>query len=147
MKKILPPTLFLICAIVMLLLHVLLPLYSIIGFPTNAIGIVPLVFGLGIAAWGSSVFARVGTSIKTFEQPQKLVTDGLFRYSRNPMYLGFVFALLGIAIALGTLSPLLGVMIFFLVADRGYIPYEENMLAQKFGQGFQTYQSKTRRWL
>ena len=147
MKRILPPTLFLICSIAMLLLHLLLPLHSIIGFPSSLVGMVLLIFGLGISVWGSSVFARLGTPVKTFEQPRRLVTYGLFRYSRNPMYLGFVLALLGIALALGTLSPLLGVAFFFLVADRGYIPYEETMLAQKFGRDFQAYQAQTRRWL
>jgi protein-S-isoprenylcysteine O-methyltransferase Ste14 len=147
MNRIMPPTLFYACVVFMLLLAWLWPVGSIIRFPLNLIGVPLLVAGLGIAVWGSWKFEQVGTTIKTFDQPDQLVTDGLFRYSRNPIYLGFVLALSGVWVVLGALSPLLGVIVFVSVADRWYIPFEERMLAEEFGRAFELYRAQTRRWL
>jgi protein-S-isoprenylcysteine O-methyltransferase Ste14 len=146
-KRMMPPTLFYLCIIAMALLAWLWPVTSLIRFPFNMLGVVPLVLGLGASIWGSEKFSRVGTTIKTFDEPDRLVTDGLFRISRNPMYLGFALALAGIWILLGTLSPLLGVIVFVLVSDRWYIPFEERMLSARFGWEFEAYKAMTRRWV
>ena len=142
-RRFLPPTLFHLCIISMVMLAWLSPVKMIIRSPFNFLGFVPLFVGLGISIWGSQKFDEVGTNIKSFDEPDILVTDGLFRLSRNPMYLGFALALSGVWIALGALSPLLGV----LVTDRWYIPFEERMLSEKFGQVFKDYRSRTRRWI
>ena len=147
MKRIMPPTLFYICIILMVLLAWLWPVKMIIKFPFTMIGVVPLSLGLGISIWGSQMFKQIETTIKTFDEPSRLVTDGLFRFSRNPMYLGFVSTLLGIWFILGALSPLLGVIVFFVVADRWYIAFEERMLTRGFGREFKDYRSRTRRWI
>jgi protein-S-isoprenylcysteine O-methyltransferase Ste14 len=147
MKRIMPPTLFYACIISMVLLAWLWPVRAILPFPVNLIGLAPLVLGLGIAVWGSRKFEEVGTTIKTFDEPQQLVTDGLFRFTRNPMYLGFALALVGVWCLLGALSPVLGVMGFVIVAERWYIRFEERMLAQRFGREFETYRATTRRWI
>ena len=147
MKRIMPPTLFYACIISMVLLAWLWPITTVIEFPFNVLGVVPLSLGLGISIWGSEKFGRVGTTVKTFDEPSKLVTDGLFRFSRNPMYLGFASALLGIWTLLGALSPLLGVVIFVVVTDRWYIPFEERTLVERFGGQFQDYAARTRRWI
>jgi len=76
-----------------------------------------------------------------------LVSDGLFRWSRNPMYLGFVLLLLGIAILLGTATPFAGPLIFAIVADRWYIGFEERAMRQKFGADYEAYRRRTRRWI
>jgi protein-S-isoprenylcysteine O-methyltransferase Ste14 len=94
-----------------------------------------------------SKFSKLGTPIKPFDEPNKLVTDGFFKYSRNPMYLGFALVLLGVWLLLGALSPLLGVVLFVAITDRWYIPFEERALVEKFGPEFQAYRSKTRRWI
>ncbi|MDF3029106.1 MAG: Isoprenylcysteine carboxyl methyltransferase family protein [Fluviicola sp.] len=88
------------------------------------------------------------TEIHTFKTPQKLVTHGLFKYSRNPIYLGFVIALFGVWILLsGNLFSLFGVMFFFLIANFGYIPYEEKQMETIFGQEYLAYKNKVRRWI
>jgi protein-S-isoprenylcysteine O-methyltransferase Ste14 len=147
MKRIMPPTLFYACIISMVLLAWLWPVQVMLSFPTNLIGLAPLVLGLGMAIWGSRKFEQVGTTIKTFGEPDQLVTDGLFRLTRNPMYLGFALALVGVWVLLGWLSPVLGVIVFVLAADRWYIPFEERALAERFGQAFDAYRVRTRRWI
>jgi protein-S-isoprenylcysteine O-methyltransferase Ste14 len=85
--------------------------------------------------------------VNTFSNPDQLVTDGLYRFSRNPMYLGFALVLIGVWLLLGRLTPLMGVLLFVLVADRWYIAYEECRLVETFGQAFTAYKAHTRRWL
>jgi protein-S-isoprenylcysteine O-methyltransferase Ste14 len=147
MKRIMPPTLFYVCIVLMVLLAWLWPVGTVIRFPTNLLGTVPLLLGMGMAVWGSRKFSKVGTTIKTFDEPGQLVTDGLFRITRNPMYLGFVLALLGVWILLGSLSPLAGVILFVVVADRWYIRFEERVLTETFGLEFEAYRARTRRWI
>jgi protein-S-isoprenylcysteine O-methyltransferase Ste14 len=85
--------------------------------------------------------------VKTFDEPDTLITYGLFRYCRNPMYLGFVLILVGAWMLLGSASPFLGMAVFFLISNCYYILFEEHMLAKKFGAQFEAYASKTRRWI
>lgn len=147
MNRLLPPALFLIAVVTIVLLRWLIPLAPLLSFPASLLGIIPVAVGLGMAVGGSSKFARVGTNINTFRRPDVLVTDGIFRFSRNPMYLGFVIALAGIAIVLGNLLSIVVVLLFFVIVDRWYIPFEERAMLDTFGQQYRSYQSQTRRWL
>lgn len=124
-----------------------LPLQNWLNFPWTLLGFIPFVIGLSLAIMGSNLFNKIGTNIKTFNDPDILVTENLFRYSRNPMYLGFVVALMGIAILLGTASAWLFVILFFIVTDRWYIQFEETVMENKFGEQYTAYKKQTRRWL
>lgn len=147
MQKIIPPILFAISLCAMILLWLLIPFHVLLPYPYNLIGIVLIVVGIGIAKRGSDTFEHIGTNIETFQQPDILVTDGLFSFSRNPMYLGFVTALLGLAITLGNLSPFAVVLAFFIITDRWYISFEEAAMEKQFGDKYARYKATTRRWL
>jgi protein-S-isoprenylcysteine O-methyltransferase Ste14 len=145
--RILPPRLVLILLIAMGSLHVLLPGPTLLVFPYTLPGAAVAALGLILTLAGARLFSRVGTNIKTFNEPGVLVTDGLFRWSRNPMYLGFALLLLGTAVLLGTTTPLLAPLLFALVADRWYIAFEERVLREKFGAEYAAYAGRTRRWV
>ena len=145
--KLLPPTLFIICAVLMIVIGLIWPLKNIITFPYNLIGISVLLVGLGISIWGSNKFNQVGTNIQTFDEPNILITDGLFKYSRNPMYFGFFMSLSGIFIILGAVSPIILVLIFLIITNQWYIAFEEEMMLRKFGKKYIDYQSVTRKWI
>jgi len=147
MQKIIPPYLFVICSVLMLGLWWLYPMYLWLSFPISLIGLLPFIVGLGIAKQGSDVFAKTGTNIETFHDPNVLVTEGLYKISRNPMYLGFLTALLGIALILGNASALLIVISFFVITDRWYIEFEEHAMEKTFGDAYRHYKTQTRRWL
>ncbi|KZN47756.1 hypothetical protein N482_09020 [Pseudoalteromonas luteoviolacea NCIMB 1942] len=84
----------------------------------------------------------------TFDEPNKLVVEGVFRYTRNPMYLGFVISLLGLFLLLGANELSLGVVVLFvLVSDRWYIRFEERMMFEKFREQYQAYCRNVRRWM
>lgn len=147
MKKLLPPQTLLLSVITMLVLNFLYPVLDIIYYPFTLIGVFPLVLGLMISISGSKLFEKIGTNIKTFNKPDKLVTQSLFAYSRNPMYLGFVLLLLGISILLGSLSPFIISFFYFMLLNNWYIPFEEKCCEETLGEEYLAYKSIVRRWI
>lgn len=147
MKRLLPPYLVVICLGTMTFLHVVAPLASPLSGWLRLVGAVPLLAGAALAAAGSRQFERVGTNIKTFNLPDALVTDGLFRFTRNPMYVGFSLLLIGAAVLFGSLSALLIAVVFPVIADRWYIAFEERTMLETFGDDYAEYCQGTRRWV
>jgi hypothetical protein len=79
--------------------------------------------------------------------PERLVTSGIYRYTRNPMYLGTTAFLLGMAIMLGSITALLPVPLFMLVIEYRFIRPEELFLETLFGEDYRAYRERVRRWL
>lgn len=105
--------------------------------------------GAGVIVAGIAAFKRVGTTINPLEPKQSsgIVSDGIYRFSRNPMYLGMVLILAGWALWLGHAIAWLGVAGFAAYIHRFQILPEERILSTKFGASYQTYCRHTRRWL
>jgi protein-S-isoprenylcysteine O-methyltransferase Ste14 len=131
----------------MLLLHLKLPIAQVLPQPVNWVGFVLIVAGLGIASWHARLFRRIGTNINTFGEPGSLITKGLFRRTRNPMYLGMVACLAGLSLMLGSVSSIAGPVGFFALANYWYIPLEEKAMSSKFGIEYLEYQRSVPRWL
>jgi protein-S-isoprenylcysteine O-methyltransferase Ste14 len=146
-KKIMPTTWLLIAIVAMLALHFLFPVTQIVPPIWNLLGLVFLVSGVIMNLIADKAFHRAQTTVKPFEESSVLVTGGVFQISRNPMYLGFVLILAGIAILLRSTSPYLVIFAFVFLIDRTFIRVEERMLAEKFGASWEQYKSRTRRWL
>jgi len=146
-KPVLPPTYLWTAVIVMVALHFVLPAAKIIPFPWQLIGVLPLALGAALNIIADRAFRVSKTTVKPFRESAALITDGVYRISRHPMYLGFVLMLLGLAILLGSLTPLWVVPIFAIVMDRVFIVVEERMLAEKFGQAWLDYKAEVRRWV
>jgi protein-S-isoprenylcysteine O-methyltransferase Ste14 len=146
-KKPLPPTYFWTSVVLMIGLHFLFPVIKLIGPPFNYVGIVFLILGVWFNMWGSNYFKRVNTAIKPFEESSYLITEGLFRYSRHPMYLGMVLALVGLFILLGDLTPLFVIPIFVWLITKRFILIEERALEGRFGEDYLKYKSRVRRWV
>lgn len=144
--KLLPPHLALVGLVVMIPLRLFLPGSE---FPpvVRGAGLLAGLAGIALLFGGSRRFRRLGTNIRTFDEPGMLVTDGLFRLSRNPMYLGFFLVLLGAALALGAVTTLVAPVAFLVIANVWYVPFEERALRAKFGELYERYQRSTRRWL
>lgn len=145
-KKLLPPTLFIICSLLAIIFSFIISMH-VIDRPYNWIGIIFLIIGLFISKRGSDHFQKAETNINTFDEPDKLITSGMFKYSRNPMYLGFVIALLGISVILGTIPAIVILIMFILITDQWYIKFEEKMMIKKFGDQYVDYKKTTRRWI
>ncbi len=144
---ILPPIYFFGAIALMAILDRFLPLIILIEPPITYLGWV--VFAMAFAAvlavnWQ---FRRAGTTIKPFERSSALVTAGLFAFSRNPIYLSMVAALLGIFVALGSLTPLVIIPPFIYIIRTRFIAAEERMLEDAFGAAYRAYMNRVRRWL
>lgn len=142
-----PPTILLISILIMVLLHLVSPIFIIIPPFWNLTGIILIIFGIIINLKADQSFKKANTTVKPYETPTTFITNGVFSITRNPMYLGFILILIGIWILLRSISPILVVIIFILFVDRMYIKIEENNLEDKFGSTWLTYKKKVRRWL
>ena len=147
MKKILPPILFLLTVTVMGTICWGVGAPHILAIPYTLIGIPVIIAGLVLSFLGSRLFKRIGTNIMTFDEPDILVTEGLYRFSRNPMYLGFAVATIGFALLFGaSIVSFFAVILFILITDRWYIAFEEKHMLVKFGTDYTDYCRNVRRW-
>jgi protein-S-isoprenylcysteine O-methyltransferase Ste14 len=105
--------------------------------------------GALVALAGVVAFRRQETTVNplTPSESSSLVASGIYRFSRNPMYLGFVLALLGWAAFLGNWVSALLLPAFVAYMSRFQIQPEERALAERFGPEFIAYSQSVRRWL
>ena len=146
-RQILPPTYVLIALVIMLVLHFTFPGIKLIDLPWNLLGLIPLVIGVVLNLVADRAFRKAGTTVKPFQESSALLTDGVYRYSRHPMYLGFVLILIGVAILLGSLTPWVIIPIYAVLMDVVFIQVEEHMLGEKFGPAWLAYKKEVRRWI
>lgn len=103
--------------------------------------------GIALIVWASWTLRRHGTTILPDKAADALVTDGPFRFRRNPIYIGHVLALLGVAEVTHN--------IWFAILAAAYVPLvtwlavlpEERHLEERFGDAYRDYKSRTRRWI
>ncbi len=149
LRKVLPLVTFLFCAALIFALSRICP-----GATWHApharwmarlVATVGGIFGVG----GIMAFLRAHTSLLPNhpERAATLVTTGIYRVSRNPMYAGLLLALMAEVIYLGTIPGLLVLPIFVEILQRWQIRPEEQALRAKFGEAYAAYVRRTRRWL
>lgn len=147
--KIPPPLVAAAIAFAMWPLSSLLPK---IAAPENtrlALAITVALTGIAFALAGVIAFRRSKTTVNPLhpDQATALVTGGVFRVSRNPMYVGILLCLLAWAVYLASPLSLAGTLAFIAFMNRFQIGPEEKILAEKFGEPFARYKAATRRWL
>lgn len=148
MRKILvPPLMMVLCIIGMVLLHRYGSPTQLLTGNVRELGYLCLIIGIALPAWSAQIFRRRETNIIPYKSPDKMVTEGPFRFSRNPMYLGMLLIILGVAIRVGSAESLLFVGLFFAVANWWYIPFEEMKMQKVFGEEFDRYKTRVRRWM
>lgn len=145
-RKINPPHYFLLALVVMAGLRMLVEGRAILG-PYAWIGGVPIVAGLVIAILASRQFSRAGTNIVPLTRSTALVEDGMFAWSRNPMYLGLTLVLVGTALLLDRALPWLVVPVFVAILRLRFIRHEERLMEETFGAAYVAYKGRVRRWI
>ena len=110
------------------------------------LGLVLVLAAVALAGWAVRTFSAVGTNVSPHEPALKLATSGPYRFTRNPMYLGFVLLFVGVSLIFSLewgiiLAPVLALVLHF-----GVVLREERYLTDKFGQPYRDLLARTRRW-
>ncbi|HHE9970474.1 TPA: isoprenylcysteine carboxylmethyltransferase family protein [Haemophilus influenzae 10810] len=139
-----PPLLCLFIAIAMYFLPKIASYsvhFSVIVF------VISLSFLIALSSIMQFFICKTSINPRDFKGTTKLVSTGIFRFSRNPMYLSLLLILLAWTLWLGNSLAWLGVIVFILVMNHCQIAREEAYLESKFGDEYRRYKQKVRRWL
>lgn len=147
--KIPPPLYMLVFAIVMWLLDKYMPIFHWASPHWQKAGWIIVALGVLIDLFSMGLFIRAGTSPNPFqpENASQLISTGLYRFTRNPMYLGLLVLLTGWAIHLGSFSPIVLLPLFVVTLTAFQIKPEEQALETIFGQEYIAYKTRVRRWI
>ncbi|MBI3372414.1 MAG: isoprenylcysteine carboxylmethyltransferase family protein [Betaproteobacteria bacterium] len=145
--RIVPPIYFFASLLAMVALHAYLPVNAVVPSPFDLVGGLLVALGLCSTLWAAGLFRNAGTPIRPFRQSTMLVISGVYRITRNPMYLGMALVLLGVALLLGTIAAFFPIPLFVWQIQRKFVLPEEAFLEGLFGQQYVEYKSRVRRWL
>jgi protein-S-isoprenylcysteine O-methyltransferase Ste14 len=145
----LPPLIFLAFLVAATVLEAVVPLPLFAGHPLARYlaGAALAVCGLVLIALGTSRFVAAGTNIPPNLPTTALVVDGIYGRTRNPLYLGTTLIYLGLSVAAGSLWAIVLVVPLLWVINVGVIAREERYLERKFGDAYQAYKARVRRWV
>ncbi len=147
LQKVLPPVWFLLSIIIMIGLHLWLPVKQLFFPPITYLGIVAIAVGIAVVLFCDRLFRQKQTTIIPFQESNYLVREAIFKYSRNPIYLGMIIVLIGLWIFLGSLTPIVVVPFFSWLIQELFIKEEERMLEAKFGEEYREYKATVKRWI
>jgi protein-S-isoprenylcysteine O-methyltransferase Ste14 len=147
LNKILPPTHFFIYLIISILLHYVLPIAQIINSPANWLGFIFFAIGSLLNIWADQIMKKNKTTVKPLEKPSVLIQTGPFKISQNPMYLGIAVLLIGAGFILGSVTSFVGIILFIAAMEVVFIPKEEKILQEQFGEEYLKYKKKVGRWI
>ncbi len=141
-----PPVIILIAILFQIALHKLLPI-MIIFEKMYWIGMIMGFLGFFIFTGSTLLFRINKTTMIPFQDPSFLITNGIYKYTRNPMYLGMLFVQFGIAIYFGSISPFIIPFLFIPIMNSRIIQHEEVMLEKQFGESYMIFKNSVRRWI
>ena len=145
MKSKIRPDIYLIVFLALaILFHFGLPIKKALFPPYTYVGWVFVAVGPILIIWTDLLFKKKKTTVKPYEQPIQLLISGPFRISRHPMYLGMVLLLLGVAIVHGTLISFVFPVVFGILMELPFIPFEETNLERIFGNQHLEYKQRVR---
>lgn len=144
-----PPLVMLLIGLLMWWVSILFPKLTFGWLHSNAAATILALLGVIVSLIAVITFRRAGTTIdpKRTAETAVLVNSGIYRYSRNPMYVGVLLMLFGWGVYLGNLLSLLCTPLFVAYITHFQIMPEERMLHGKFGAEFLAYKDRVRRWL
>ena len=145
----LPPLIFLgfLAAAAVLEAIAPLPVLAAHAFPRYLAGAALAAGGFVMIVMGTRRFVAAGTNIPPNLPTTALVVDGIYRRTRNPLYLGTTLVYLGLSVAAGSFWAIGLVVPLLWVINTGVIAREERYLERKFGDAYRAYKSQVRRWV
>ena len=147
--RFIPIAQLLVALAIMIVIDALFPQVRLEGFWRVPLSTILFLLGVMLVIIGGKEFIRFKTTVNPInpENTTSLVTTGVYRYSRNPMYLGFALILVGCGVFLNNMLSLLVVSAFIWFNTKYQILPEEKALEHKFGESFRKYRARVRRWI
>lgn len=145
--KIHPPVLLILHFIAVYFLNRFVPLSFTFPRILVWVGYILILIGLGLAFGAASQFMRARTTLDPHGSVSEVVTGGVYGFSRNPIYLGFLCLLIGFPFIVESFWGLILSPLFLLLMNVLVIQQEEIYLEKKFGQAYTNFKSRVRRWL
>ena len=142
-----PPAYFILSIILLLFLKELYPIVPITSHTLLENSWFFALIGLGLIGAACWQLWLAKTTVSIFQQSSQLVSRGIFKRSRNPIYSGLALLLVALVIRLGDWSGLASLVFFVICIQFIVLPYEEAKLGAEFGEEFKNYKKKTRAWL
>lgn len=143
-----PPLWWFLSLVAMFILNRNWPLITWLHTPWTYVGYLVIVLGGVIGILSIRRFRTAGTTIDPIALGATvLVSEGLYQYTRNPMYAGLVLVLLGAALCMGSLTPFFVIPVFMAIIQTLFIRHEEAHLLGVFGDEYAAYQRRVRRWI
>ena len=142
-----PPVLYITALIVALVLHWFGPLPILRVWVGRWLGAALLALGLAIVLWVAHTLRAAGTNVDPLLPTTAIVITGLFRFSRNPIYVGLTLMYLGLTLVFNTWWGIVLLVPLLMTMHRGVVQREERYLEQKFGETYRQYRSRVRRYL
>lgn len=146
-KRVMPPTYFLLALVLVIASRFFLGVLVFSNMITLAVGSALMAAGVALNLLADSAFKRHATPVSPDAVPSAFVAAGVFRVTRNPMYLGMALIVAAAALLVGEPVGLLVACAFLLAMDRLFVPGEERNLAQAFGPVYVDYKTEVRRWI
>lgn len=110
-------------------------------------GLLFLLSGIVLAASAARLFSKAKTGIVPFSESTKLVVSGAYRFTRNPMYLGMFFCLIGVTLLVNNVLGLLVLLLFFFIIRQKFVLKEEVQMLETFGDDYAQFKARIRRWI
>ena len=147
--KIPPPLVGLTLGVLVWVVNYQLPMLGVDLLGLKLLACLLVLTGLLIELWSVGLFIKARTTVNPLKpgNSNHLVTSGLYRFSRNPMYLGMSLLLVGFVFWIGNPVGLVMPALFVWYITRFQIKPEEQALTKLFGDQFVNYQSRVRRWV
>ena len=142
-----PPLIYAVPMAVGILLHALFPMNLLPPVLANVLGGLSFILAVILAVLASRTMRQAGTNVNPSQPTTAIVSDGPFRFTRNPLYLSLTLLYSSISLLANALWPMLMLPIVLIIIERGVIAREERYLEDKFGEEYRHYKARVRRWI
>ena len=137
---------------VILLTSIVLQIILLFSFPisfdlSSLLGLILILSGISLVFVSFRFMRKMKTTFIPDGTPEVLISSGPFKFSRNPIYLGMLTILVGVAFLMSSLSAIIIAFVFGTIINFTWIAHEEKKLHELFSEDWENYSSKVRRWI
>ena len=137
---------------VILLASIVLQIILLFSFPisvdlSSLLGLILILSGISLVLVSFRFMRKMKTTFIPDGTPEVLISSGPFKFSRNPIYLGMLTVLVGVAFLMSSVSAIIIAFVFGIIINFTWIAHEEKKLHELFSEDWENYSSKVRRWI